>query len=940
MTISLPMPVSRSLALLIALALALGAFLPMAAPRPTRAVSTTLVISQVYGGGGNSGATYTHDFVEIFNRGTTTVDVSTWSLQYASATGTSWQVTNLSGSIPPGDYYLVQQAQGAGGTTPLPAPDATGAIPMSANNGKVALLSSQTALAGCGSTTVPCQPNAAIVDFVGYGSTATEFEGTGPTAPSLTNSTAAFRAGAGAIDTDDNAADFTVGPPNPRNSTFGGEDPTGVGVANPSSVEAGGTTLLTVSVTPGSNPTSTGLTVHANLSDIGGSNPQPFFDDATNGDATAGDNVFSFSASVPAATGLGPKSLPVDVADAEGRSGQTTIALNVIAPVEPTEVHEIQGAGHTSPLVGQDVFEVEGIVTAVRPLSFYMTDPTPDTDDATSDGILVFAAAAPAVAVGDRVLVNGRVTEFRPGGTSSANLTTTQLANPGLSVQVLESGIPLPVTTVGTGGRVPPNVVIDDDSVGGSVENAGGTFDPGQDGIDFWESLEGQFLRVNDAIAVGPTNGFGEIPVVGDNRANAGVQTPRGGILIGPNDFNPERVILDDAIVGAAAMPKLNVGDGFTTAVVGVLDYDFGNFKLLVTTTLVRDDNGLTREVTASPSDKELSIATFNVENLDPNPSDSDGADDVARHGALIAHNLAAPDILAIEEIQDNNGTVNDGTVAAGLTWASLIAAIEDAGGPTYEYRQIDPVNNADGGAPGGNIRVGFLFRTDRGLAFVDRPGGTSVVDTEVVAIDDRPALKFSPGRIGTDARAFNSTRKSLAGEFRWRGQTVFVIVNHFSSKNGDQPIFGRFQPPVRVTEVASPDEATDPDGWRHGQAAEINDFVDQILAIDRKANVVVLGDINDFQFSGTVDILTGAHDGAPVLTTLFDLLPAGEQYSYVFEGNSQVLDQILVSRTLLRQSPVYDVVHVNAEFFDQASDHEPSVMRFVPGRGEHADGG
>jgi predicted extracellular nuclease len=167
----------------------------------------------------------------------------------------------------------------------------------------------------------------------------------------------------------------------------------------------------------------------------------------------------------------------------------------------------------------------------------------------------------------------------------------------------------------------------------------------------------------------------------------------------------------------------------------------------------------------------------------------------------------------------------------------------------------------------------------------------------------------------------------------------VFVVVNHFSSKNGDQPIFGRFQPPVRVTETASPDPATDPDGWRHGQAAEINDFVDQILAIDRKANVVVLGDINDFQFSETVDILTGASAGTPVLTTLFDLLPAGEQYSYVFEGNSQVLDQVLVSRSVLRQSPVYDVVHVNAEFFDQASDHDPSVMRFVPGRGEHADG-
>jgi uncharacterized protein len=573
----------------------------------------------------------------------------------------------------------------------------------------------------------------------------------------------------------------------------------------------------------------------------------------------------------------------------------------------------------------------------VRPSSFYMTDPSPDANEATSDGILVFRGSAPGVAVGDLVLVSGRVTEFRPGGSSTANLSTTELVNPSattpISVRVVSHDNALPVTAVGTGGRVPPTTVIDDDASAGSVENPRSEFDPASDGIDFWESLEGQYLRINDAIATGPTNGFGEIPVVGDNGVNAGVRTARGGILVSPNDFNPERVIVDDAI---QATPDVNVGDGFTTPILGVLDYDFGNFKLLTTTALVRVDNGLDRETTVAPDRKELSIATFNVENLDPNPADDDGADDVARLGALIAQNMQAPDILAIEEVQDNNGTVNDGTVAADLSWAALIAAIRAAGGPVYQYRQIDPVDNDEGGAPGGNIRVGFLFRPDRGLAFVDRPGGSSTADTEVIAAgEDRPRLTFSPGRIGTDAPAFNDTRKSLAGEFVWRGQTVFVIANHFSSKGGDQPLFGRFQPPVRVSEFASPDEATDADGWRHGQAAEVNDFVDQILAIDRKANVVVLGDINDFQFSETVDILTGADDGEPVLTTLFDLLPPGEQYSYVFDGNAQVLDQILVSRAILRQSPTYDVVHVNAEFFDQASDHDPSVMRLVPSRGE-----
>lgn len=128
-------------------------------------------------------------------------------------------------------------------------------------------------------------------------------------------------------------------------------------------------------------------------------------------------------------------------------------------------------------------------MTAVRPQSFYMTDPTPDADDATSDGILVFRGSAPGVGVGDLVQVNGRVGEFRPGGSGSDNLTTTQLTNPSstnpIAIRILSSDNTLPVTLGGIGGRVPPSEVIDNDSTGGSVENAGGTFDPAQDGIDF-----------------------------------------------------------------------------------------------------------------------------------------------------------------------------------------------------------------------------------------------------------------------------------------------------------------------------------------------------------------------------------------------------------------------------------------------------------------------
>ena len=190
-----------------------------------------------------------------------------------------------------------------------------------------------------------------------------------------------------------------------------------------------------------------------------------------------------------------------------------------------------------------------------------MQDPNPDADPATSEGIFVFTSSAPTALVGDSVRVNGRVQEFRPGGSATGNLTTTELSTP--TVTVLSSGNPLPAPVViGNGGRVPPDMVIEDDA-SGSVETSG-VFDPAQDGLDFYESLEGMRVQLNDAVAVGPTaTSFGETPVVGDNGANASVRTYRGGLLLRPDDGNPERVTLDDLLT---PLPNVNVGDHYSGA--------------------------------------------------------------------------------------------------------------------------------------------------------------------------------------------------------------------------------------------------------------------------------------------------------------------------------------------------------------------------------------
>ena len=192
---------------------AVGALL--AAPFAHGATSN-VVVSQIFAGGGNAGATYTNDFVELFNRGAAAVNVTGWTVQYASGASTSWQPTTLSGSIGPGQYYLVQLASTAAVGSPLPAADATGTANLAAAGGKVALVRDAAALT-CGATAGSCSTAPLVEDLVGYGS-ATDYEGAGP-APALGSTTAAVRAGGGCTDTNANATDFAAVAPVPRNAS-------------------------------------------------------------------------------------------------------------------------------------------------------------------------------------------------------------------------------------------------------------------------------------------------------------------------------------------------------------------------------------------------------------------------------------------------------------------------------------------------------------------------------------------------------------------------------------------------------------------------------------------------------------------------------------------------------------------------------------------------
>ncbi|MFV0136695.1 endonuclease/exonuclease/phosphatase family protein [Streptomyces sp. HMX87] len=588
----------------------------------------------------------------------------------------------------------------------------------------------------------------------------------------------------------------------------------------------------------------------------------------------------------------------------------STIAVTSPAhAADAVRIHDIQGTTRISPYAGKQVTDVAGIVTGVRTYGssrgFWIQDPAPDADPATSEGVFVYTGSTPKVATGDAVTVSGTVTEYVPGGTSSGNQSLTEITRP--TATVVSSGNPVPAATAIRARSVPRAYApAGDESANGSVNHL--PLRPRTYALDYYESLEGMNVEVADARVVGATDPYTELWVTVKPWEH---RNRRGGTVYGSYDSQNTGRIQIQTLGRAADFPDAHVGDTLAGTTAGPLDFSqYGGYTLVANELGTLREGGLERETTREQRHGELAVATYNVENLDP----SDGT--FAAHAAAIVHNLASPDIVSLEEIQDNSGAKDDGTVAADRTMAELIDAIVAAGGPRYEWRGVDPVDKADGGQPGGNIRQVFLFNPDR-VSFTDRPGGDATTATGVTEVRGKAALTASPGRVDPADPAWENSRKPLAGEFVFRGRTVFLIANHFASKGGDQSLTSQYQPPTRGSETQ-----------RHLQAKSVNAFVKEILGVQKNADVIALGDINDFEFSGTTRLL---EDGG-ALWSAVKSLPPSERYSYVYQGNSQVLDQILISPSIRRGGNFsYDSVHVNAEFHDQISDHDPQVLRFRP---------
>lgn len=805
------------------IALAIGlATAGTAAPVAAHAVDTTspVVISEVFGGGGNTGAPYRSDFIELYNASDAPVSLEGWSVQYASATGTTWQRTALTGTIAPRSTFVVKEADGASTTAPaLPKVDVAGTIAMSGAGARVALVRSAAALT-CGAD---CDGAADVVDYVGWGGAGDYVVAA---APATTNSTSISRALP--VGTAwDNSKDYSVGAPTPG------------------------------AVTAGTGPVDPG---------------------------------------------------PVDTTPG------------------PLTIQDIQGPGFVSPVKGQAVTNVPGIVTAVRATGrtkgFWIQQPEKDPSKANaSTGVFVFTASAPiTVKAGDSVLVSGTVSDYYTLASGETLATTDALSMTEITkpvVNVLSSGNPLPAAL-----RLPadmPSTYAPTGAPDGNIENL--TLDPSRSALEWYESHEGEMVAVDDARVVGPgQQQYGEIYV---QTKPEELRTPRGGTYIADSFRTPTGRMLVMPVDGK--VPAANVGDVLAGTTQGPVDWStYGGYTIAATQLGSHVDKGLQRTVVDAARADQMTVATYNVENLAP--SDPQTKFDALAQG--IVTNLRSPDVITVEEIQDDSGATNDGVVTAGRTVSKLLDAVRAAGGPAYEAAWVDPADGQDGGQPGGNIRVALFYNPAR-VTFVSRPGGSATTATTVTkdttpGLVDTPALSASPGRVDPTNPAWNNSRKPLAGEFVFQGRKVVVVANHFNSKGGDESADGRFQPPNRTSEVQ-----------RTQQARSLRAFVEQIKAVDPQANVVLGGDFNDYQFSAPMKELTG--DGSVVFDTMWSL-PENERYSYIFNGISQTLDHLMVTPNL-KDATQLQVAHINAEFAVQNSDHDPQVIRTVPALHLYAPG-
>ncbi|KAI9061010.1 endonuclease/exonuclease/phosphatase [Trametes sanguinea] len=603
------------------------------------------------------------------------------------------------------------------------------------------------------------------------------------------------------------------------------------------------------------------------------------------------------------------------------------LAGNALArSFEPAKVKitDVQGVAFQSPLAGQ-IVEVTGIVTAKDKYGIWIQDERSD-DIRASSGLRLYGATAKHGNVGERVSVTGRVAEYR----STANdLFLTELDHV-LSLKTLSTHHTIEPLVLGLDRTPPLNKLSSLDigpdgwlSIPGNVtllESVNATLRPDEFGLDFWESLEGQLVTVPWPTATNFPDRFGSIWVYGDWPVTG--QNERGGLTIYSAEgevpsAHPETILIGRALDGTRN-PKTRMGMKLSN-ITGVITYQYGAYYVLPLTApevLEAPDTDAHPSTLNSTSHAcQLRIGDYNVENMSPR---SRHIPHIASH---IAEHLHTPDIVFVQEIQDDSGPRDNGVVSANKTLSALVDAIKKAsGGVIYDFVNIEPENNKDGGAPGGNIRVAYLWRPER-VSLVPGTAGNATLSTQPVMDEEgKVELSYNPGRINPTHPAWEEARKPLAAAWQTASGERFYTVNvHFSSKRDSSAVRGDARPPVNGHAE-----------HRLSQANVTATFVRSLLDLAPNASVIVGGDMNEYLAARAVlrPLASLMHDANAVAG-----IPPEERYTYAYDQNAQEIDHVFVSDAIADRPGGVEVEHVHVNTWaetigSRASDHDPTVVR------------
>lgn len=480
-------------------------------------------------------------------------------------------------------------------------------------------------------------------------------------------------------------------------------------------------------------------------------------------------------------------------------------ALLLCSAAAAVSIAEINGNGFVSPLSGQSLTNISGLVTAKGASGIFLRSLQPDDDAATSESVFVYssalAGASSQVSVGDVVSLDAKVTEYR---STATYLYLTELSSPS-NVQVLSSNNTVTPLVVGEDTSDPPTeqfASLDGGDIY-ALPNAAATLsanssalDPLAYGLDFWESLSGELVTIRNVTVVTRPNSYGETWVTGGWPVTG--RSARGSLTMTDLDSNPEAIIVGDPLDGTSNPTTPRIGDK-AADITGVIYYQYGFYYILpetaLTLTTLAEGDAPATTLESTRTCEGITVADYNVENMEPT---STRIPLIADH---IVNLLGAPDLLFVQEIQDGSGATDDGVVSANDTLTNIVDAIAAASGGsvTYAFAVIDPVDGEDGGQPGGNIRVAYLYRPEVLSLHGDASPGNSTAATELVTTAAAPALSLNPGRVDPANAAWDATRKPLAAAWLADGATkpFFTVNVHHSSKGGGSSLQGDPRPPV-----------------------------------------------------------------------------------------------------------------------------------------------